>query len=163
MLGRAIISLEGVIEKLCPELDLFKLLSDKMIERSKKNFDIKKTLVDAGKELVGMGQKATKIPGLIADTLNCFSKGKAKINMELTGLDEPLERIGIYVKYVVLSFIACILFIGSCILATVDIQPKTSNGIPVIAMVGIVFSIALAIYSVGKLTKKIVDIKIEVW
>ena len=153
MLGRAILSLEGVIEQLCPELDLFKILSDKMIERTKKNFDVKQTLLDAGKDIIGIGKKATKIPGLIADTLNALAKGKAKINMEITGLDEPLGKVGVYIKYVVLAFIACILFIGSCILATVDLQPKTSNGMPVIAMAGIVFSIALAIYSVKKLTR----------
>lgn len=154
MLGRAIISIEGVIEQLSPELDLFKLLSDKMIERSKKSFDIKKTLLDAGKDLIGIGKKTAKIPVYIADTLYSLSKGKTKINMEITGIDEPLERIGAYFRYVVLAFIACILFIGSCILATVDIQPKTSNGMPLIAMAGIVFSISLAIYSVGQLTKK---------
>ena len=154
MLARAILSIEGVIEQLCPELDLFKLLSDKMIERNKKSFDIKQTLFDAGKDIIGIGKKTAKIPSLIADTLSNLSKGKAKINMELTGIDEPLEKIGVYIKYVVLTFIACILFIGSCILATVDLQPKTSNGMPMIAMAGIVFAIALAIYSVGKLTKK---------
>lgn len=95
-----------------------------------------------------------EIGQIVADTLSSLSKGKAKINMELTGVDEPLEKIGVYFKYVVLSFISCILFIGSCILATVDLHPKTSNGMPLIAMIGIVFSIALAIYSVGKLTKK---------
>ena len=154
MLGRAILSLEGVIEQLCPELDLFKLLSEKMIERSKKSFNLKQTLIDAGKDVIGIGKKTAKIPGLVADTLDGLAKGKTKINMEITGIEEPLEKIGVYVKYMVLSFIACILFIGSCILATVDLQPKTSNGIPIIAMVGIVFAIALAIYSVGKLTKK---------
>ena len=154
MLGRAILAIEGVIEQLCPELDLFKILSDKMIERKKNSFDLKQTLLDVGKDLIGMGGKVTQIPGLIADTLSSLSKGKAKINMELTGMDEPLEKIGIYVKYVVLSFIACILFIGSCILATVDIEPKTKNGMPLLSMTGILFSISLAIYSVGKLTKK---------
>ena len=74
--------------------------------------------------------------------------------MEITGIDEPLEKIGVYIKYVVLSFIACILFIGSCILATVDLEPKTNNGIPLLAMAGIIFSISLAIYSVRKLSKK---------
>lgn len=74
--------------------------------------------------------------------------------MEITGFEEPLEKIGIYIKYVVISFIACILFIGSCILATVDLKPKTNDGMPLIAMTSIIFSIALAIYSVGKLTKK---------
>jgi ubiquinone biosynthesis protein len=154
MLGRSLIAIEGVIEQLCPELDLFKLLSDKMIERSKKNFDLKKTVLDIGKDLIGTGKKIGKIPGLAADALEGLAKGKMKMNMEITGLDEPLEKIGVYVKYVVLSLIACVLFIGSCILASVDLHPKTANGMPLIAIVGIVFAIALAIYSVGKLTKK---------
>lgn len=154
MLGRALIAIEGVIEQLCPELDLFKLLSDKLIERTKKSFDIKETVMNIGKDLIGTGKKIGKIPGLAADALTGLAKGKMKMNIELTGIDEPLEKIGVYVKYVVLSLIACVLFIGSCILASVDLQPKTPNGMPLIATVGIVFAIALAIYSIGMLTKK---------
>ena len=52
------------------------------------------------------------------------------------------------------SLIACVLFIGGCILASVDIRPKTENGMPLLAIGCIVFAIAPAIYSVGKLTKK---------
>lgn len=154
MLGRSLISIEGVLEQLCPELDLFKLLSDKLVERKKKDFDIKEIAMDLGKEILGTGKKIGKIPGLLADTLGGLAKGKMKINMEITGYDEPLEKIGVYIKYVVLSLIACVLFIGSCILASIDLQPKTTNGMPLIAVIGIIFSIALAIYSVGKLTKK---------
>ena len=154
MLGRAVLAIEGVIEQLCPELDLFKLLSDKLLERVKKNFDLKQTLLNAGKGILSSGKKVAQIPGFAADALNAIAKGKMKMNMELTGIDEPLEKIGVYVKYVVLSLIACVLFIGSCILAGYDIQPKTENNIPLLSIVGIVFAIALAIYSVRKLTKK---------
>lgn len=147
MLGRSLLALEGVIEQLCPELDLFKLLSDKLIERNKQDFDIKQVLLNVGKKIY-------KIPGLMADSLNMVAKGKMKLNMEITGYEEPLDRIGVYVKYVVLSLIACFLFIGSCILSSVDLQPKTSTGMPLISIVGIVFSIALSIYSIRKLTKK---------
>ena len=154
MLGRSILAIEGVIEQLCPELDLFKLLSDKMIERNKKDFDIKEIVANLGKELLGTGKKIGKIPGLLADSLGGLAKGKMKINMEITGYEEPLEKIGVYIKYVVLSLIACVLFIGSCILSSVDLYPKTENGMPLIAVGGIVFSIALAIYSIRKLTKK---------
>ena len=154
MLGRAVLAIEGVIEQLCPELDLLKLMTEKMIERKKNSFDLKKTLLDAGKDVLGTGRKVSRIPGLVADSLNGLAKGKTKINMELTGVDEPLEKIGCFVKYIVTSLIACVLFIGSCILAGLDIQPKTNTGMPLISVIGIVFSIALAIYSVSKLTKK---------
>ena len=99
-------------------------------------------------------QSVKKIPGILADTLSALARGKTKINMEITGIDEPLERIGNYVKYVVLSLVACVLFLGSCILATVDMEPKMASGIPILAIAGIVFAIAHAIYSIGKLTKK---------
>ena len=91
---------------------------------------------------------------LLTNKNETVGKGKMKMNMELTGIDEPLEKIGVYVKYVVLSLIACVLFIGSCILAGYDIAPKTENNMPLISIIGIVFAIALAIYSVRKLTKK---------
>lgn len=154
MLARAILAIEGVIERLCPELDLFQPLSDKMIERTKKNFDIKKTLLDAGKDILATGKKAASIPSLLADTLRGLSRGKTKINMEITGTDEPLEKIGAFFKYVMLTIVACVLFLGSCLLCLVDLQPKTSNGMPIVAVGGIIFSIALAIFSIGKLSKK---------
>ncbi len=154
MLARSIITIEGVIEQLCPELNLFELLTKKMTERLKKNFDIKKTLADIGKDIYSTGKKASKLPGLITDTMTSISKGKLKMNVELTGVDEPLDKIGSYVRYVVLIIIACVLFLGSCLLCMVDIEPKTINGMPLIAVVGIVFSIALAIFSVRKLFRK---------
>ena len=154
MLARAILSIEGVLEQLCPELDLFKLLSDKMIERTKKNFDIRQSLLNTGKDILSIGQKTAKIPVFLADTLKSLSRGKAKINMEVVGFDEPLDKIGAYLRYVIMVVVACVLFIGSCLLSMVDLEPKTSNGMPLISVVGIVFAIALAIFSIKKLSKK---------
>ena len=154
MLARAVLALEGVIEQLCPDLDLFKLVSDKMIERRKKEFDLKQSLLGFGKNILSSGKKVSKLPVALTDTLSELSSGKLKVNVGLTGVEEPMEKLGVYVKYVVLTIVACVLFIGSCILAGNDITPKTPNGIPVISVAGIVFSIALTIYSIGKLTKK---------
>jgi hypothetical protein len=58
------------------------------------------------------------------------------------------------VKNVVLALFACVLFFGSCILSTADIQPKTPDGQPLIAGACMLFSIALGIYTVKKMTKK---------
>lgn len=154
MLARSVITIEGVIEQLCPELNLFELLSNKLIDRMKKNFDLKQTLLDAGKDILAVGKKTAKIPGLISEALSGLAKGRTKINFELTGFDEPLEKIGNFTKNIVLSLIACILFIGSCILSSVDLQPKTQSGMPLIALVIMVFSIALGIFAVKRMTTK---------
>ena len=154
MLGRAVLAIEGVIEQLCPELNLMDILSEKLTERLKKNFDLKATLLDAGKELLGVGKKAANIPGLIAETLSALAKGRIKVGIEITGIDEPLQKIGDFALNVMLILIACVLFIGSCILASVDLEPRVTGGMPLIADILMVFSIALAIYAVKKLSNR---------
>ena len=72
----------------------------------------------------------------------------------MTGYEELVEKAGATVKNIVLALFACILFLGSCILCTTDIQPQTGSGIPLPAAAGIIFSIALAIYTIRRMTKK---------
>ncbi len=154
MLGRSIITIEGVIEELCPELNIVELMSEKIKTRIKNSFSLESTLLDFGKEMVNVGKKATKLPALMVELISNLARGKMKINMELTGIDEPLDRIARFVQYIVLIVIACVLFLGSCMLAMVDIEPKTANGMPLLSVIGIVFSIALTIFSVGKMYRK---------
>ncbi len=151
MLVRSVTAIEGVVEQLCPELNLFELISSKMMDRMKRNIDLKQELINKGKELIEAGKKAAKIPNLIAQTLSDLVKGRAKVNMEITGIDEPLNRLSLLVKHIVLAVFSCVLFLGSCVLCLVDMQPKTANGIPLVAEAGLVFSIALAIFSIRKM------------
>lgn len=151
MFARAIIAIEGVIEQLCPELNLINLLSKKLADRVKKNFDLKKTLTDAGKSLLNTTKKITELPGLAAEALAAFAKGKMQMKMEITGIDEPLTRIGKFVKNIMLIIVACVMFIGGCILSSVDIQPKTSTGMPLLSAILMTVSVGLGIYAIRKL------------
>jgi ubiquinone biosynthesis protein len=154
MLVRSVGTIEGVIEQLCPELNLFQQITDRLMERVKKNFDVKQELIATGKEALELTKKVSKMPGLAYDALNNAVKGRLKINFELTGYEEILKNLDNTVKNVVLALFACVMFIGSCILTTTDIQPMTKNGQPLIAAVGLIFSIALAIFTVMKMNKK---------
>ncbi len=154
MLIRSIATIEGVIEQLCPELNLFKMITDKLLERAKQSFDLQKTLLDAGKDALSLGKKATKIPVLISDVLNSVVKGRTKINLELTGYQELMSQVTEMVKSVILALFSCIMFFGSCMLCMTDIEPKTSSGMPLLAVAGFIFSISLGIYTIKKLVKK---------
>ena len=151
MLFRSIITIEGVIEDICPQLNLLEILSGKMTARMKEKFNLKDTLIKTGKELIDIGGKSIKIPALISDSLGLLNKGKMKVNMEVTGLDGPLDLIGEFCRYTILSVFACVLFLGSCILCMTDMEPKVAGDVPLIAVFGILFSIALAIFAVRKL------------
>ncbi len=154
MLVRSIATIEGVIEQLCPELNLFQQITDRIMERMRKSFNIEQELISAGKDVLELGKKVQKMPGLAYDALNNAVKGRLKLNFELTGYEEILKSLGDTAKSIVLALFASVLFIGSAILSTADINPKTPDGQPLVAAAGMVFSIALAIYTVKHMSKK---------
>ena len=151
ILARSVTTMEGVVEQLCPDLNIFNMLYAKMKERARRNTSIPRELLEKGKELFKAGKKVARIPLLASEVLDAMVKGKTKVSIELTGYEEPLDRIGRFLRYTVLTLVASVLFIGSCILCTTDFKPLLANGMPLLAVAGIVFSIALAIFSIKKL------------
>ena len=154
MLVRSIATIEGVIEQLCPELNLFKQITDRLMERVKQNIDVEQKLLAAGKDALDVGKKVSKMPALAYDALNNMVKGRTKISFELTGYEDVLKNLNTTVKNIVLALFSCVLFIGSCILSSVDMQPKTPTGQPVAAAIGMVISVALGIYTIKRMSKK---------
>lgn len=154
MLIRSIATMEGVIEELAPELKLFDLITQKLLERTKKSFNLEQELKNIGRGALDIGRKAAKIPSLASDALNSLIKGKAKINLELTGYDNLVKDVQKLAKNLTLAFFAAVIFFGSCLICMTDVRPKTPSGVPVVAVVGFVFSIALGIFSIKRMTKK---------
>ena len=154
MLVRSIATIEGVIEQLCPELNLLQQITDKLMDRLKKNLDVKQELVSAGKDLLGVGKKVAKMPELAYDALNGLVKGRTKMNIELTAFEGILNRLNETTRNIILAVFSCVLFIGSCILSSADLKPLTPSGQPLIAAGGMVFSIALGIYTIKRMSKK---------
>ena len=154
MLIRSIATIEGVIEQLCPELNLFSMITDKLLARAKQSLDIQQSLLDVGKDALSLSKKAARIPVLAADVLTNISKGRAKINLQPTGYEELMKQFTDMFKYGILALFSCVIFFGSCILCLTDIQPQTSAGLPMVAVVGFIFSITLGIYTVKKMIQK---------
>ena len=136
MLVRSVGTIEGVIEQLCPELNLFQQITDRVMERMRKSFDVGQELISAGKDVLELTKKMQRMPGMAYDALNNAVKGRLKLNFELTGYEEILKSLGDTAKSVVLALFACVLFVGSAILSTADIQPKTPGGQPLVAAAG---------------------------
>ena len=154
MLIRSLGTIEGVIEQLCPELNLFEILSNKMMDRAKKNFDLEQQLISTGKDVLEISKKAARIPALTSDLLNSAARGRMKINLELTGYEELLNKGSDTVKTIMMALFACVLFIGSSLMCLADISPKAPGGVPVLAAIGLVLSVALAIFAVRNMSQK---------
>ena len=152
MMIRSLVTIEGVLEMFCPELDLFGFLQEKLLSRAKERFDIKGQMTASVEALAATAARTVRLPGLAADVLRNLVKGRLKISFELTGYEEPFHVLIEVITNVIMALFACVLFNGSCMICTASIPPMV-NGVPLFAVAGFVVSIALAIYSVKKLVK----------
>lgn len=66
-----------------------------------------------------------------------------------------IKRSSVIMSMILIAVgLTMVIFFGSCILTTADINPKTSHGVPLLAVVGIIFSIGLGIFTVKKMLRK---------
>ncbi len=154
MLVRSFLTIEGVMEQLCPDLNLFDIISEKLMDRMKKSFSLEQEIMSLGQGVLDVGKKVSQIPQLAAEALTDVMKGRLKINMGLTGYEDLIRDLGEKVNDIILVIIACVLFSGGCRLCQTDIQPLTPAGMPLIALIVLLVGITLGIYALKRVFRK---------
>ena len=154
MLVRSFLTIEGVMEQLCPELNLFDIISEKLMDRMKKSFSLKAEIQSLGEGVLDMGKKVSKIPQLAAEALNDVMKGRLKINLELTGYEDVVRQLGEKINDIILVIVACVLFSGGCRLCQTEIKPMTPAGIPLLALIILIVGVSLGIYALKRVFRK---------
>lgn len=153
MLVRSLVTIEGVIASFCPDLNILEFLTRAMLKRAKENFDLREKLHSLLESVAVAGLRSTRLPSLTMNALKNLLKGRMKLNIELSGHDEMFGRLNVMIKNVILAAFACVLFVGSCVLCTTNIQPQV-GGMPLLALIGFVFATALAIHTVVNMLRK---------
>lgn len=153
MLGRGMITLEGVICKISPDVNIIAIASNRIFGNMKEEFDIKSELINSMRKMKLSGGKAMDIPALTADLLSNTLKGQTKVNLDLTGSKEPLSQIDIMVTRLVVAIIAASLLLASSVLCTTNMTP-TLFGIPSLGFLGYLVAVVLSIWLLAKSKKK---------
>lgn len=144
MLSRGILTLEGVLATLSPEINLLQIMANRMSADYLRDFDWKKEMTGSGRRLYESAHKAVDIPAQVSDLLRMGIKGQTKLNVEWTGSTQPLAKIDGMVNKIVKCILAAAFWIGSSLLCSADIRPAVL-GIPWIALLG--FTAALIFLS----------------
>ena len=152
MMIRSLVTMEGVLEVLCPELDLFSFLQEKLLSRAKENIDVKGQLASSMETVAASALRSVKLPGLAVDVLRNLVKGRTRITVEAAGYEEPLRLVIDVIRNVVIAIFACVLYSGSCSLCSTTMAPMVDD-IPLFALIGFAVSISLGIYAVRNLIK----------
>ena len=152
MLGRGLITIEGVIGELNPQISLFEVIGKHLSGNLLKDMDISEELRKNLLALYGSSRHILGIPAQISEFLKMCIKGRAKVNIELTNAEQPIHAMERLMNRVIFSILDAGLFIASAILCASDL-PKCFLGIPTLSAVGFFFSLALGFWILGVMVK----------
>lgn len=156
MLARGVLTLEGVIAKCCPNVSLMDIIKTHLAGEFTERLDLKKELLHTGKVLYSSLHNGIRLPTYLADALKTYSKGHTKLNLELVGSEEPLEKLDGMVNKLVVCIIAASLLLGSSILCNTNMKPQIF-GLPALGLLGFLLAFVLCAYlliSILRKTKK---------
>ena len=145
MLARGLLTIEGVVATVSPELNIVDVAAGRIKADMRRDFDPKKEAEGLARRVYASGNKALDVPGLLSDLLKATVKGQTKLYMELTGSNEPLSRIDKMVTELIAGILAAALLLSSSLLCTTDMQPRTL-GIPTLGFFGYLMAFGLALW-----------------
>ena len=95
------------------------------------------------RKFAGSAEKVSDIPLNLADIIKMTVRGQTKINLELTGSEEPIAKADRMVDRLVFGIIDGALLIGSSMLCTTNMHPQIL-GIPAIGAAGFFIAFLLS-------------------
>lgn len=153
MLGRGVLTLEGVLAQISPKVNLLEVVTARMSTRFYEEFDLKHELYSGARRLYESGRKAVELPAQLSDLLRMGLRGQAKLNLELTGSEQPLSHIDRMVNKIIRCIFSAALLIGSCMLCTTDMKPRILQ-IPLLGLLGFLAALAIGLSVLWDMHKK---------
>lgn len=153
MLGRGVMTLEGVLAVISPGINLLQVMANRMSAQLVEEFDLQQALHSGIRRLYESGRKAIDIPAQVSDLLHMGMKGQAKLNLELTGSEQPLSSIDRMVNKIIRCLFSAALLISSCMLCTTNMTPKILQ-IPLLGLLGFVAALVMGFSVLWDMHKK---------
>lgn len=142
MLARGAITIEGVLRICCPDINLVEILASHMKTDFRKNFNLGEEIERTKKDLYKLTRKSMNIPAQLSDILKMTIKGQTKMNLDLTGCEEPIKQIDKMINKLVVGIISAALLLGSSVICTTDMTPKIME-IPLLGIFGYIGALIL--------------------
>lgn len=145
MLTRGMLTIQGVLASLAPELNLVQIMANRMLGEAAAGFRPAGGAEGRRKDSGRVRTQGGGLPAQLSDLLGMTIKGQTKVNLELTGSDEPLAQVDRMVNKLVLALLSAALLVGSSLICTTDMKPKLL-GIPMLGAFGFFIALILMGY-----------------
>lgn len=152
MLGRGILTIEGVLSRVSPKTSLMGILAAHVSDAVLRDKGLKEELLRGGRALYAFGKRTLDLPGQASDLLRMAAKGQARIGVELVGSETPLARFDRIMNRLIVGIVNAAAVIGSSILCTTDMEPKLL-GIPLLGVLGFTASFIATIWLIARILR----------
>lgn len=142
MFGRSVLVMEGVMKRCCPQVNLTEVFAEGLSLSLKKSFNWMTELSHMKREGYVLAKKSMQLPEQISDMLKMTLSGQTKVNLDVTGSQEPLQRLDKMINKMITAIISAALLLGSSTICTTQMTPKIME-IPLLGVLGYLAAIIL--------------------
>ncbi|WP_439152835.1 ABC1 kinase family protein, partial [Winogradskyella sp.] len=145
LLARSMVTLEGVVHKLDPELDQYTLAKPFLLRAVAKTFSPIRFGEKAINSIYELGNYMEDFPRDLKNAIRKINRGEVKVDLTHKGIDPVVHTIHRITKQIITAFIMAALIIGASMFIISDIEPLWGN----ISVIGIVFIAIAAVLAFG--------------
>ncbi len=145
LFAKSMVTLEGVVHKLDPELDEFAIAKPFLFKAVAKSFDPMKFGEKAMNSVYELGNYMEEFPRDLKNAIRKINRGEVKVDLTHKGIDPIMHTVHRVTKQLVTAFIIAALIIGSSLFIVSGIGPLWDG----FSIIGIVFMVIIIILSIG--------------
>ncbi len=156
LFARSLVTIEGVIQKLNPELDQLALVQPYLLRVMSKKFNPIKIGEKVFNSIYELGGYMEEFPRDIKNAIRKINSGQIKVDLTHKGIDHMVHTIQRITKQLITAFIIAALIIASSLFIIYDITPLW-RGVSVIGIICIIIISMLALGMIIDLRKRDYD------
>lgn len=152
LFARSLVTIEGVIEKLNPDLDQFAMARPYLLRSISRKFDPVKMGEKTVNSIYEFGKYMEEFPRDLKNAVRRINSGKVKVDLTHQGIDPVIHTIHRSTKQLISAFIMSALIIGSSLLIISNVKPLW-NEISVMGIFGLIITGILAVGMIKNIKK----------
>lgn len=139
LLARSMVTIEGVIHHLDPDLDLLELARPYLIDVIKRKINPLKFGKKFLSGLIDLASYMEEFPQDLKNAIRKINNGKVKVDLTHKGIDPMVHTINRVTKQIVTSLLAAGLLVGAIILIVNKVEPFY-HGVSVYGIIGVIIA-----------------------
>lgn len=147
LLARSIVTLEGLIRHLDPQLDLMGMARPRMTRVLLRHYNPVQFTKRVLKSVYELGMYMEDFPRDLKNAIRKINSGKIKVDLEHKGIDPLIHTLNRIAKQIITAIIAGALIIGSSLVILADKGPKIED----MSEVGVIGLILAGLIVIGML------------